>query len=118
MINWYRVHRILKELVPSDYQSTLKDTLHYIYVEEQYSLEDITLMTDREILNSTSLSKKMKSLGIEIRRRGGDHNSIYLPLTQQDFIEYSARELADKYGVNISTIYDRKTKLDKEIAKK
>jgi transposase len=113
MINWYRVHRILKESVPAEAQSTLKDTLTYLYHTEGLSLEDIVKMSNREFFWAGALSKKMRQLGIRIKPKGGDNSTKAIPLTEHDFIEYSARELARKYNVHISTIYDRKNKLMK-----
>jgi len=110
MVNWYRILKKLKPLCPKHLDS-LTEVLKYLYEEKEYSLTQIQSLVDRETLGTATLSSKLKKLGIEVRKRGGDNCSKELYLTKQDFLEHSPRELAKKYNVHVTTIYNRKHKL-------
>lgn len=113
MINWYRV---LKALNPECERevSSLEDALKHLYEEKGLSLEKIISLANKDsllIIHPGTLSKKLTSLGIKVRPRGGDNCSKDIPLTLEDFEQNSARELAVKFDVHITTIYERKKKL-------
>jgi len=110
MVNWYRVKEKLKNYCPEGMEE-LKDILEYLYIKCDLSLQDIIKLTDREILGAQTLRIKMASLNILIKKRGGDNCSKSIPLSLKDFEQLSAKELAQRYGVHITTIYYKKRKL-------
>lgn len=110
MINWYRVKEKLKEYCPENTEE-LKDILEHLYIKCDLSLQNIIQLTDREILSAQTLRTKMDSLNIPIKKQGGDNCSKSIPLSLKDFEQLSAKELAQKYNVHITTIYYKKRKL-------
>jgi DNA-binding MarR family transcriptional regulator len=110
MINWYRIQRLLKPLCP-DNLTTIDEMLKHLYIVKGYSLNDLKTVICTEVNNVQSIKRKLESIGVILRGRGGDNCSKHLTLTPEDFMEYSVRELARKFNVSPSTIRDRRDKI-------
>jgi hypothetical protein len=110
MTNWFRVLNLLKAHCPPGVE-TIEDALLYLYVDKRLSLREIKDLTDREVLGPQTIRSKLVSIGVDIKSRGGPNSRKVIPLKLEEFKEFSVAELAKKYNVHKTTIYNKKRTL-------
>ena len=105
MIVWSTVQKNLKACYPVE-TDNLADLLTYLYCDLRLPVQQIVDSTQGECCY-ISLLRKMKELGIPIRKKGGKRHIKQCSITRDEYLTHSYKELALKYGVSMGTIRNR-----------